>query len=100
MESAWRICVVVPVYNHGLTVGDVIRGSSQAFAVIAVDDGSTDPEAIRVFSEQQHRYPQFRFIRQANAGPGAARNRALAEARSGRSGIAIHAAPSRIVLSR
>lgn len=37
-----RFCVVVPVYNHGLTVAQVVRGALQHFPVIAVDDGSTD----------------------------------------------------------
>ena len=42
METPPRICVVIPVYNHGLTVGNVARESRRAFPVIAVDDGSTD----------------------------------------------------------
>ena len=42
METAPRICVVVPVYNHGGTVQRVVRESQRAFPVIVVDDGSTD----------------------------------------------------------
>jgi glycosyltransferase involved in cell wall biosynthesis len=37
-----RICVVVPVYNHGGTVREVVHESRRAFPVIVVDDGSTD----------------------------------------------------------
>jgi uncharacterized protein (DUF2062 family) len=42
MEPAARICVVLPVYNHGLTVQQVVQGARAAFPVIVVDDGSTD----------------------------------------------------------
>jgi len=42
MYESVRHCVVVPVYNHGLTVTEVVRGAAQCFPVIAVDDGSTD----------------------------------------------------------
>jgi glycosyltransferase involved in cell wall biosynthesis len=42
METAPRICVVVPVYNHGGTVVQVVRESRRLFPVIVVDDGSTD----------------------------------------------------------
>lgn len=49
--------------------------------VIAIDDGSTDAESVAVFAELEARYPQWRFLRQANAGIGATRNRCLAEAR-------------------
>jgi glycosyltransferase involved in cell wall biosynthesis len=37
-----HICVVVPVYNHGGTVMQVVRESQRMFPVIVVDDGSTD----------------------------------------------------------
>lgn len=37
-----RHCAVVPVYNHGLTVAQVVRGAARHLPVIAVDDGSTD----------------------------------------------------------
>jgi glycosyltransferase involved in cell wall biosynthesis len=49
--------------------------------VLVIDDGSTDPLSGEVFAEQERLYPQFRFLRQANAGIGATRNRGLAEAR-------------------
>jgi glycosyltransferase involved in cell wall biosynthesis len=37
-----RVCVVVPVFNHALTIGRVVRQAKSHFPVIAVDDGSTD----------------------------------------------------------
>jgi glycosyltransferase involved in cell wall biosynthesis len=49
--------------------------------VIVVDDGSTCERSLQVLEEQRRLYPQFRFVSQANAGCGAARNRGLAEAR-------------------
>jgi glycosyltransferase involved in cell wall biosynthesis len=42
MTMAPRICAVVPVYNHALTVGRVVRGARTVLPVIVVDDGSTD----------------------------------------------------------
>jgi GT2 family glycosyltransferase len=49
--------------------------------VLVVNDGSTDPEAVRVFEQERLRYPQLRFLSQDNRGLSEARNRALAEAR-------------------
>lgn len=37
-----RICVVIPVYNHALTVRRVVEGARAFFPVIVVNDGSTD----------------------------------------------------------
>jgi len=42
MSSGPRICVIIPVYNHGLTVQSVVRGAKAVLPVIVVDDGSTD----------------------------------------------------------
>ena len=36
------ICVVIPVFNHGLTVQEVVAGAKRELPVIVVDDGSTD----------------------------------------------------------
>ncbi len=36
---------MVPVYNHGLTVQQVVQGARKRFPVIVVDDGSTDQTA-------------------------------------------------------
>jgi uncharacterized protein (DUF2062 family) len=50
MEAAPNICVVVPVYNHALTVGRVAREAQAVFPVIAINDGSTD-DTSRVLAE-------------------------------------------------
>jgi glycosyltransferase involved in cell wall biosynthesis len=42
MEAPPRICVVVPVYNHALTVRRVVLEAQARLPVIVVDDGSTD----------------------------------------------------------
>jgi glycosyltransferase involved in cell wall biosynthesis len=63
MGEAISICTIVPVYNHGLTVGQVISESSRHLPVIAVNDGSTDTTAdvlahspaIEVISFQKNR---------------------------------------------
>jgi uncharacterized protein (DUF2062 family) len=40
-----NICIVIPVYNHGLTVGRVVREAKAFGPVIVVNDGSTDDTA-------------------------------------------------------
>ncbi len=42
MPTPPRICVVVPVYNHGMTVQRVVHESRRMLPVVVVDDGSTD----------------------------------------------------------
>ena len=42
MIDSPRICVVIPVYNHGLTVQSVVRGAKATLPVIVINDGSTD----------------------------------------------------------
>ena len=37
-----NICIVIPVYNHGLTVGRVVAEAKAHFPVLVVNDGSTD----------------------------------------------------------
>ncbi len=78
------VSVVVPYHN----LPDYLPATLDALAaqtwprldVIVIDDGSTDPAAVRAFAEQEQRFPGFRFLRQDNAGIGATRNRGLREA--------------------
>ena len=77
-----RISVVVPLYNKApyvrRTLDSIARQTFTDFEVIVVDDGSTDegPEIVRSFADQR-----MRLVTQTNLGPGAARNRAIEEAR-------------------
>jgi O-antigen biosynthesis protein len=79
------VTVAIPHYNLGLYLPDTLKAiAAQTYPhleVIVVDDGSTCPISVRVFNELRQLYPQFRFISQKNSGPGAARNRALGDAR-------------------
>ncbi|MFM8717992.1 MAG: glycosyltransferase family 2 protein, partial [Chthoniobacterales bacterium] len=91
---AQTISVVIPAYNRAGLIGDTLKSlfnqTLPATEIIVVDDGSTDFTAeaaeseFSVFSRQlagKARIPEFKAIRQANAGPGPARNRGLREAR-------------------
>jgi Glycosyl transferase family 2 len=73
--------VIVPLYNKALFVlrclDSIFAQTFGDFELIVVDDGSTDEGADLVSRIDDTR---VRLIRQANAGPGAARNRGLAEA--------------------
>ena len=74
-----RFSVIIPCYNRATLIGrtllSVFDQTFQDFEIVVVDDGSTD-NSIQVVEQ----YKSVRLFRQANAGPGAARNRALAEA--------------------
>ncbi len=77
-----QISVIIPLYNKAPFVERSLKSAlTQTFTdfeLIVVDDGSTDGghEIVERCGD-----PRVRLIRQANAGPGAARNRGLAEAR-------------------
>jgi len=79
-----RVSVVVPLYDKArwvrATLDSIARQTEPDFEVIVVDDGSTDesPEIVARYPD-----PRVRLVRQRNAGPGAARNRGIAEASSG-----------------
>jgi glycosyltransferase involved in cell wall biosynthesis len=71
----------MPVYNHARYVGEAVRSvidqTCPDWQLIAVDDGSTDGSD-EIVEKLARNEPRITLIRQANAGPAAARNRALA----------------------
>jgi len=76
-----QVTVIIPLYNKGSYIhralNSVFTQTFQNYEVIVVDDGSTDngPDVAARFND-----PRLRLIRQANAGPGSARNRGVDEA--------------------
>ena len=75
MTQGPLVSVLVPTFNRAHLVPEAIRSVlSQDYApfeVVVVDDGSTDDTATVINQEFGRR---IRYIRQENAGPGAARN--------------------------
>lgn len=73
-----KVSVIVPLYNREATIGQALRSvleqSVPPSEVIVVDDGSVDGSAkvVRAIAD-----PRLRYLYQANAGAGAARNRGL-----------------------
>ncbi len=80
-----KCSVIVPLFNKAATVVrslESIRSQTfEDFEVIVVDDGSTDSSAQCADAFLENGDDRFRLVRQANAGPGAARNRGAAEAK-------------------
>ena len=78
------ISVVIPAYNSADSIGTAIESAQkQTYApleILVVDDGSADDtvDVVRALTEQD---TTVRLIRQENAGPAAARNRAIRESR-------------------
>ena len=77
MTDPRHICAVIPTYNNGGTVADVVRGVlRQGLPVLVVDDGSTDDTAQKLEGLEINviRHPRTR-------GKGRALNTGLEEAR-------------------
>lgn len=78
------VSVVVPVFNTekhlGQALDSLLAQTHGNLEVICVDDGSTDgtPQLLADYASRDDR---IRLLTQENAGPGAARNRGIAEAR-------------------
>jgi glycosyltransferase involved in cell wall biosynthesis len=70
--------VIIPVYNRAGAlrgaIESVLAQTCQDFEILVVDDGSQDDPAVVVESFAD---PRIRFLRQVNAGGGAARNTGL-----------------------
>ncbi len=79
-----RVSVVIPTYNRARLLPEAVRSAlsqtEQLIEVLVVDDGSTDstPEAMAALLED----PRLRYLRQANRGRSAARNRGAREAQA------------------
>ena len=80
------VSVCVAHYEHPRFLGRALASleaqTEAAHEVIVIDDGSESAEARAVFAQAEARYgPRgWKFLRGANAGPAAARNRAAREA--------------------
>jgi glycosyltransferase involved in cell wall biosynthesis len=78
-----NVTVVIPLYNKGpyilRALDSVAKQNYQNFEVIVVNDGSTDNSAELA---ESFCGPRVRVIHQKNAGPGAARNRGIAETKT------------------
>jgi len=74
-----RVDIVIPVYDGGAVLERALRSvytqTYQCWILTVVDDGSTNENVRRTVDEFAH--PRLRYIRQDNAGPGAARNTGL-----------------------
>lgn len=83
MSKPPRISVVIPLYNKKATIrraiDSILSQEAQDFEIIVVDDGSTDGSADEVAALTDTR---ITLIRQANAGPGRARNVGASQARA------------------
>ena len=81
-DAAPFFSVVIPLYNRADIVGDTIRSVQaqdwQDFEIVIVDDGSRDNPAPVIDAIGDAR---VRYIRQDNAGGGAARNHGIEQAR-------------------
>lgn len=78
------VSTIIPVFNRADMVGDsinsVLQQDYRPIEIIVVDDGSTDktPSVLEKLAAQ---HKEIKLLRQANAGPGAARELARCQAR-------------------
>jgi len=85
MRDAPFFSIVIPTYNRPAQLSACLHACARldyprdCFEVIVVDDGGTT--ALGAVVAQFHGMLTLKLLRQANAGPGAARNRGAAEAR-------------------
>lgn len=77
-----KVSVVIPCFNQGAylpeAVDSVLSQTFRDIEIIIVDDGSDDPETIRMLD--QYEKEDVKLIRTSNKGLAAARNRGIREA--------------------
>lgn len=78
------VSVIVPVFDGARTIeralASVLAQEHRPLEVLVVDDGSSDATP-DILTRLAGEHPELRVIRQDNAGPAAARNRGITEAR-------------------
>lgn len=70
-----RVAVVIPCFNHGEFVAEAVASAlheQEACEVVVVDDGSSDPDTLRVLVALAA--AGVKVVHQENAGPAAARS--------------------------
>ena len=81
MTHTPQVSVIMPAHNAQATIGwaiqSVLQQTHQDFELLVVDDGSTDATEACARTHGD----RVRYLRQARAGPAAARNRGASEAR-------------------
>lgn len=79
------ISVIVPIYNTGQPLrkclDSLLAQDYESLEIILVDDGSTDPETLRLCDQYSSSHPQMRLIHKSNGGSSSARNAGIEEAR-------------------
>lgn len=79
-SSVMLVSVIIPAYNSVYVrdgIVSVLGQTSRNLELIVVDDGSPGDAIEQICAE----FPEIRYIRQTNAGPSAARNHGVREAR-------------------
>ena len=75
------VTVAVTHFNLGTELAELLPTlAAQTYAnaeVLVIDDGSTEEESRDRFNDLRQQYTEFKFLEQANEGPGPARNRLL-----------------------
>lgn len=83
MNRAPKVSVVIPCYNHGAfleeAVQSVLAQTFPDYEIIVVNDGSTDPETVRLL-DGYHR-PKTTLVETPNRGVSSARNTGIGMAR-------------------
>ncbi|MFY2610543.1 glycosyltransferase [Achromobacter ruhlandii] len=83
-DAAPEVSVIMPVHDCEKYLGEqldsLLRDCRIAIEVIAIDDGSTD-RSLEILQAYAQKDDRLRILRQANSGPGAARNAGLRVAR-------------------
>lgn len=78
-----KLSIIIPLYNAekylSTCLDSIIAADIERLELLLIDDGSTDRSG-DLCQEYEIKYPYFRYIRQENLGPSAARNRGLQEA--------------------